>query len=123
MDDSDPPTLMTQELVPDPDSREVGLFDSHHATCSSSAGAILPCIARPVDAAGKRLDAQFGGSLDETTEFDELRNTLGAANVITAGERFALSPDDLISATERAIGALVDSISARDAAAAAGGQA
>lgn len=58
--------------------------------------------------------------LDETTarqDFVMLRHTLGAANVVTVGERFGLSPEELTAAMERAVEALIEAIDARDRAA------
>lgn len=43
-----------------------------------------------------------------------LRHALGAANVVTVGERFGLSPDELTAAMERSVKALVAAIAARD---------
>lgn len=50
-------------------------------------------------------------------DFALLRHTLGAANVLTVGERFDLSPVELTQGMQRAVEALVASIAARDAAA------
>lgn len=61
--------------------------------------------------------------LDEETarqDFAMLRHCLGAANVLTVGERFGLSPEDLAIATRRTVDVLVAAISARDQAAARG---
>lgn len=58
--------------------------------------------------------------LDDATarqDFVMLRHALGAANVVTVGERFGLSPDELTAAMERAVRALVEAITVRDEAA------
>lgn len=58
--------------------------------------------------------------LDETTarqDFAMFRHCLGAANVVTVGERFHLAPEDLIEGMQRTVGALVESIARRDEAA------
>lgn len=56
-------------------------------------------------------------------DFALLRHTLGAANVLTVGERFDLSPAELTQGMQRAVEALVASIAARDRAASKGEQA
>lgn len=58
--------------------------------------------------------------LDEATarqDFAMLRHCLGAANVLTVGERFHLAPEDLIDGMLRSVDVLVESIARRDAAA------
>lgn len=58
--------------------------------------------------------------LDEATarqDFAMLRHALGAANVVTVGERFGLSPEKLVPAMTRAVEALIEAIDARDEAA------
>lgn len=50
-------------------------------------------------------------------DFALLRHALGAANVLTVGERFDLSPAELTAGMQRAVDALLSSIAARDAAA------
>lgn len=55
-------------------------------------------------------------------DFALLRHTLGAASVLTVGERFDLSPAELTQGMQRAVEALVASIAARDAAASKGEQ-
>lgn len=55
-------------------------------------------------------------------DFAMLRHVLGAASVLTVGERFDLSPAQLTDAMQRAVDALVSSVAARDAAASQGEQ-
>jgi AcrR family transcriptional regulator len=61
--------------------------------------------------------------LDESEareDFAILRHVLEAADVVTVGERFGLSPQQLTEGMQRAVGALVSSIAARDDAAVRG---
>lgn len=51
-------------------------------------------------------------------DFAMLRHLLGSFNVISVGERFGLSADQLVEATRRAVDALVAAIADRDRAAA-----
>lgn len=53
-------------------------------------------------------------------DFAMLRHVLGAADVVSVGERFGLSPDQLTEGMQRAVDALVSSIAARDDAAVRG---
>jgi AcrR family transcriptional regulator len=53
-------------------------------------------------------------------DFVALRHMLGASNVITMGERFGMSPEELVPVLERAVGTLVADIERRNEAAGKG---
>lgn len=61
--------------------------------------------------------------LDETEarqDFIALRHLLGSSNVILMGERFGMSPEELVPAIQRSIDTLIADIERRDKAAAEG---
>jgi AcrR family transcriptional regulator len=53
-------------------------------------------------------------------DFVALRHLLGASNVILVGERFGMSPEELVPTIEHAVGVLLADVAGRDAAAAGG---